>query len=115
MFGARSPSVSSSRPSDELLVVRRARMALQLVIGEPECSIVAAEQLQQAARLLREAQSALDRNDPLDTVLYLSRLSERHAQEGAELILRCRSERHFFAGWARRGSGPGDDSSLAIG
>ena len=77
----------------EPVCLQRARLALSQIQSAPECLLVA-ERMQTARRLLRIAEqwaacrhSAADADEMTD---YYSRLSERHAQEAADLILRAR-------------------------
>lgn len=81
----------------EPICLQRARLALRQIQCAPECLLVA-ERVQTARRLLRIAEqwaasrhSAADADEMTD---YYSCLSERHAQEAADLILRARCATH---------------------
>jgi hypothetical protein len=76
------------------ICLQRARLALSQLQSTPECLLVA-ERIQQARRLLKIAEQWAARptsaDDDADEMAdYYSCLSERHAQEAADLILRSR-------------------------
>jgi hypothetical protein len=69
-----------------------AQVALQQLLATPECMSLAADRVRLARQLLEVAERAAG-SDSDEVVTYFARLSERHAQEAAEVILRARCER----------------------
>ena len=103
VFGAMGGGGHAGAISDRLepICLQRARLALSQLQSVPECLLVA-ERIQQARRLLRIAEQWAARpaclGDEGEMTNYYACLSERHAQEAADLILRSRCPTREAAG-----------------